>query len=274
VKKFLYQHFLKFCRVLVRLSWLYKPKHKDTLVGEYSICIVTYCRRFEKNFKPLIRQLSSLYPNSEIIVGVNGYYDQEVQSNYLEIFEQFISQYKNITWFSYDKGQSLSKMWNQCILRSSHKWTLVLNDDIILTKRFRKSVDNIILKNDTIHILNMSWSHFFISKSIISEIGWFDERLPGVGNEDWDYEIRAMLGGKKVEMIKTFAIFNLEVLTKDFSYSPVEKVINRKYSNSNWEFFNRKWSVVRDYEEGYITTRFPDLPYIRLNEGMETPLFY
>jgi len=269
MKKVLYN----FYQVLVRLSWLWKPKPGNKGISNYSICIVTYYKRFDKNLKPLIKQLISLYPGCEIIVGVNGYHNQTIQNKFLTRFKKFISNY-NITWFSYDTGQSISKMWNQCIQRSSNQWMLVLNDDILLAKSFRKAIDSIELNKNTIYVLNTSWSHFLISKEVISIVGWFDERFPGVGNEDWDYEIRAILGKTKIDMVKTRAIINLIVETKDFSYSPIEKVVNLKYSNSNWEFFKEKWSIQNNFKTGYLQTRFPQIPYVKLKPGMETPNFY
>lgn len=270
MKKTLYQLY----QLLICLSWIWKPRVVNNVKINYSICIVTYYKRFDTNLKPLIKQLNCLYPGCEIIVGVNGYHDQTVQDKYLKDFEYFISKYKNITWFSYNTGQSISKMWNQCIIRSSNQWMLVLNDDILLAKSFRKAIDSIELKNNTIHILNTSWSHFLISKKIISDVGWFDERFPGVGNEDWDYEIRARLSNKNIDMVKTRSIINLVVETKDFSFSSIEKVVNLKYSNSNWEFFKEKWSILNTEKEGYLHTRFAQIPYIKLKQGMDTPDFY
>lgn len=264
----------KLYEFLVKLSWSWKPIHKNNNKSNYSICIVTYCKRFDSNFKPLIRQLTSLYSNTEFIIGVNGYHDQEIQKNYLKKFKEFIGGYPNIIWFSFDSGQSISKMWNQCSQRSTNQWMIILNDDVLLAKSFRKSIDLIELKKNTIHILNTSWSHFLISKEVISNVGWFDERFPGVGNEDWDYEIRAILAKTNIDMVKTRSIINLVVKTKDFSYSASEKTVNKKYSSSNWDFFKNKWSIREDIEDGYLRTRFPQIPYVKLNTGMETPNFY
>ncbi len=259
----------------IKLTWLIKPNKNNLDVCSYSICIVTYCKRFDTNFKPLIKKLCTIYPTSEIIVGVNGYYDQNIQQDFLKEFTLFVSRYKNIKWFKYDYGQSLSKMWNQCIINSSNDKVLILNDDVLITKCFRKQLDNIDSKfNNCITILNGSWSHFFITKKIIDYVGWFDERLPGVGNEDWDYEIRSIIKNIPVLSISTNSIVNLVIITKDFSYSKNEITINTKYSNSNWEFFKSKWHISDTAEIGFTRTRFKEIPYVKLKDGMDTPNFY
>jgi len=259
--------------VYLKNSFFWK-KRESSRSSEYTICIVTYCKRFRNNLKPLVKALKKTHPNTEIIIGVNGYHNQQKQQRYIRRFDRFISQYQNIRWFSYVTGQSISKMWNNCILKASNNMLLVLNDDVLITPDFQKEIDQVELDHQSIKILNKSWSHFFLSKNIIQKVGWFDERFLGVGNEDCDYEFRAQMEGIETKSIQIDSIVNLVVKTRDFSFSKNEKVINEKYSHGNWEFFQSKWSVSKEIQDGFIPTRFSDIPYVKLNEGMETPNFY
>ena len=112
-----------------------------------------------------------------------------------------------------------------------------------------------------------------LNKSIIKKIGWFDERFPGIGYEDHDYEIRMALAGKQVEHYNIVGIKNERVLPKDWSYGDQHDVILTKYSGPNEKHYFSKWEFSDTEQEGFVYVRIIQ-GYAKQVEGMETPNFY
>ena len=249
------------------------PKAGGKPNDRYSIGIVTYIRRYEKFFKPLVDTLSRLFPDTEIVIAINGYYDQAEQEEYLRKITSFLEPHPNINPLVYREAQSLAKLWNQLIINSTCQKVLILNDDILVLPSFRKQLESCGILATNIGLLKKTWSHFLISKQIVSQIGWFDERFPGVGNEDEDYEARLALRQVPLPSFPLPALRNVVVKTKDFSYGKEMAVVNQKYTSENKRFFNSKWELVDEPKDGFVHVRILQKA-ARLRPGMETPDFY
>lgn len=259
---------------LVDFLWNILPKKNvSTSNNTYSIGIVTYINRYNTVFKPLIKKLCKLFPDTEIIVAINGYYDQEKQKLYLKNITTFLSKYSNIKTITYNEGQSLSKLWNQLIIHSQNQKIFIFNDDIKIAPYFRKNLEKSGVLKQEIGLLNNSWSHFLISKSITVKVGWFDERFPGVGNEDEDYETRLVLNNILVKMFPINGLKNLIIQTKDFSYGKNTETVNVKYVKRNKIFFDQKWEMTKEKRDDYVFVRLLGC-YLKLKDGMGTPNFY
>lgn len=215
---------------LIRKLWIFCPAPKEAQVSntDYSIGVVTYVGRYETFFKPLIGQLYKLFPDTEIIIAINGYYDRTKQAEYLTKISALLAQYANVKVITHTEPQSLSKLWNQLIIASKNPRTLIFNDDVLLLPSFRKHLENSGALALDVALLKTSWSHFVVAKRVIAMAGWFDERFPGVGNEDEDYESRLALLGEPVHCITLGGLKNISVKTKDFSYGKTVAVVNEK----------------------------------------------
>ena len=241
--------------------------------NEYSISVVTYINRYEKFFRPLIRSLCALFPDTEIIVTINGYYDRPRQMEYLKRVADLLDTYPNVSRVEHMEGQSLSKLWNQSLIESRNKKLFVFNDDLIILPSFRRHLEASGIIGEELALINRSWSHFLISKRIVSEVGWFDERFPGVGNEDEDFEARLVHAGLNVKSFTVQGLRNVVFKTRDFSYGKHTKTINVKYVRANKAFFDKKWELSDEKLGGSVFV--PILgQYARLREGMDTPNFY
>ena len=245
----------------------------DTKNATYSIGIVTYINRYEKLFKPLIKNLCKLFPDTEIVITINGYYDQEKQQKYLMEIKSLLDNYPNVKYIAYNEGQSLSKLWNQLVINSTNKKTFIFNDDVKIASYFRRDVEQSGILNTELGLLNWSWSHFLISKNIIQQVGWFDERFPGVGNEDEDYEARLVIDNILIESYPIEGLKNIIIQTKDFSYGKNTETVNIKYVRENKVVFDKKWDMLDEKKEGYVFVRLLG-KHMKLNAGMETPNFY
>ena len=107
----------------------------------YSIGIVTYEKRFEKYFIPLIDTIKKYRPQSEITVCINGGYKKEFNQEYLSKILRFISTYPSIYPQVFTKFTSLAKLWNRSILNSTNELVLVLNDDVEISEEFFHILD-------------------------------------------------------------------------------------------------------------------------------------
>ena len=237
-----------------KLRWkLVSKKHfnKIKFQQEFSIGVVTYVKRFDQFYKPLIVQLTKSFPGVEIIICVNGYYDLKVQEEFLKKILLFNSNFKNIKTIPFKNAQGLSKLWNLLVKNSSNKRTFILNDDLILKDTFSRNLINSNALNKDFTLINRSWSHFIIHKKIFEKVGDFDESFVGVGNEDEDYESRLVFCNINVFNIKINGLRNVSFPTKDFSYGKNTEVINKKYTSINQEVFNNKWIKSPIFQEGF-----------------------
>jgi hypothetical protein len=271
VLKYSYNFLWDICLLL----WKLKRERQGELItnNKYSIGIVTYVDRYDLFFKFLIKCISTIFPDTEIVIAINGYFDKDVQRKYLNDINQYLSTFKNVKIVEFVDPQSLSKLWNLLLINSSTPNILILNDDVKVLPWFRKSLESTGVLNEEIGLINQSWSHFYISKLLVKRIGWFDERFPGVGNEDEDYECRLVL---KDIIAKSFAVKGLKnvvYLTENFSYGNAHQVINKKYIKANKDFFNKKWHFSSAYEPSSKFVRILD-GYVALKQDMDTPNFY
>lgn len=273
--RFLKKYWSNLIWYFIDLMWVFKsnPTAKDVSNTQYSIGVVTYVNRYEIHFLPLIKRLVTVFPDTQIVIAVNGYYDAEVQKRYLKQITTLLAQYKNVDVITYDTGQSLSKLWNQLIIHSKTDKTLIFNDDIKIASSFRTQLENSGILNESCGLINASWSHFLMSKQIIKKNGWFDERFPGVGYEDQDYEIRLVLNGIMIKDYSIGGLKNLVFNTTDFSYGENIETDFGKYSSDNGKVFFKKWEVTQTKTTEFTWVRIIQA-YAKQIEGMETPDFY
>lgn len=244
----------------------------------YSIGIVTYLGRFTEYFIPLINRLVKMFPDIDIIVFINGHYDQVKQTEYLIQITSLLQHYPNIRYLTNLEHQSLSKGWNYLVLMSQTDRILILNDDIAFSGSFRKQLESSLASTAGFFALNESFSHFVIDKATIKKVGWFDERFLGVGNEDGDYMLRMSLAGVPVKSVRISSLHNYVAKQKNPGWGNFSKVSEGKYTAVNREFMIKKWSFKqfgakkKDYDAHVLWNNI--LLEASLNKGMTTPVFH
>ncbi len=149
-----------------------------------SIGITTFPRRFE-TFKKLVNEIRSK-TDSEIIVQVNQF-NKISDDIYRKEVLSFCSSINNVYVTIYPTFTSLSKMWNTIVINSSNDNILVLNDDVSISNpNFLEDVIKIKDSYNGLCVINNSWAHYLISKSLLDDLNYFDERLLAYGEEDGD----------------------------------------------------------------------------------------
>jgi hypothetical protein len=157
----------------------------------YSIVITTFDQRFEPFLVPLLNSIRTLRPEVEIIVMANGPAKGTFDGTYRAKLLQFLSSQKNCFPTIFPNFQSLAKLWNRGVLTASNECVLVLNDDLSIdvdtSPHFFDQLESILQREHHTFKMNGSFSHFIINKTELIKVGFFDERLLGIGEEDGDF---------------------------------------------------------------------------------------
>lgn len=157
----------------------------------YAIAITTFDKRFEEFLVPLITSIKQQRPDAEIIVTANGNCGAPFNENYRQALLAFLATQSNCFPVVFPTFQSLAKMWNRGILNASQEQVLVLNDDLRIPAGsddgFFDQLEQVLARQSGTFKINGSFSHYMIRKSDLIEVGFFDERLLGLGEEDGDF---------------------------------------------------------------------------------------
>lgn len=274
--RIIHHHLLEIKWSIINLIWLMirvKNKTRKPSSPSFTIGIGTYKERYQTFLIPLIERLTFVFPDTPIIIAVNGYHNHSVQKVYLKQIEKWVEAYQNVSLITFIEPQGLGKLWNQIIVNSPTDKVFLLNDDVNIAPNFKKQLFSCDILNSTFGIINKSYSHFMIDKTLIEHVGWFDERFPGIGYEDHDIEIRMVLADRKIDHFNIPSIKNEHVIPKDWSFNQEHGVILSKYSKPNEDHYFKKWEFSDTKKEGFTFVRITK-GYARLKEGMETPDFY
>jgi hypothetical protein len=186
---------------------------------EITICITTFKRRLPL-FKNLVDNIKKFYPDIEILVAINGEYKESVDNNYRKEILSYISSKKNVIPIMYTEFRSLAKLWNNLVIFSKTNYNLILNDDLSFDNgKLIECIQDVIEKTNLgLFTLNRSWSHFVVSKIELDKIGYFDERLLAIGEEDGDILWRYQ--EKYNKSVFTVNINGIKNLACDYDIAP------------------------------------------------------
>jgi hypothetical protein len=188
----------------------------------------------------LVQQIRAISDN-DIIIYVNGekhgLFDEEYRKKVLNLASKFSAIYPSF----FIETRGLAKMWNSIIISSPTEHVVLLNDDIkILNNNFNSVIESVINSQNFsgICLINGSFSHFIVGKTFIDNIGYFDERLLGFGEEDGDISYRCEKRGIKIGNLLLNGVINI---TSQVRHDHIQPGIG-KYSK-----FNRDWIFTNKY---------------------------
>lgn len=240
------------------------------LVGpaDISIGIATFEHRFDRYFVPLLARIREFAEN-EIVVAVNGEHEREFGEEYRRRALECMARHGRVFPLFFPRFRGLSKLWNSIIVHATGDYILMLNDDVMIEKPdFMQRVCSALRRNGgRTFLINRSWSHFLVSREEIDELGYFDERLLGIGEEDGDITWRYLHRyGREIPSVslKEFVNFAEETVR---TYKPVNI---RTHSGTKYSLFNRKFMFTEKYEPGPdgIKGMF-DEPFVSKDPGKE-----
>jgi hypothetical protein len=202
---------------------------------KYSIVITTFDRRFRSHLVPLLNDIAQHYASSpiEIIVTINGPHRSAFDQEYRKQVLIALSEHENVYPTMFPNFQALAKLWNRGILTAQNDLVLVLNDDLRMEPRFFELLEKEIAFHSRTFKINGSFSHYLAYKPEVIEVGFFDERLLGIGEEDGDFAWRYYKTyGKEVPSVDIPHVDNVQSEIADPGFT---KGI-RHYSKFNREF--------------------------------------
>jgi hypothetical protein len=157
----------------------------------YALVITTFDKRFEPFLVPLLTSIKAQRPTLEVIVAINGRAQALFSESYRQAVLAFLAQQTNTYPIVFPNFQSLAKLWNRGVLTATTPRVLVLNDYLKIGGEngdgFFDSLEKTLADTPTSFRINGSFSHFVINKEELIEVGFFDERLLGLGEEDGDF---------------------------------------------------------------------------------------
>lgn len=216
---------------------------------EVTIGITTFEARFDQYFVPLLLRIREYAGNEvEVIVAINGENKRPFGEDYRRKVLNFVAAQENVYPIVFPRFRGLSKLWNSIIIHATNNHVLMLNDDIMIERAgFLEDICSTIRRNEgRSFLINRSWSHFLANRDEIDELGYFDERLLGIGEEDGDMTWRYITQYQRE--IPSFKIRGFENYAEETgrAYKPVNI---QTHSGSKYSLFNRKFM----FEEKYTT---------------------
>jgi len=199
-----------------------------------TIGITTFSKRFEL-VSELIKQIRYINKTDKILLCINGEKDGDFDDNYREKILKLCISYPNVYPTFFIEIRGLSKMWNTLIVNSDKENILLLNDDLVITDRTIFDQINNHINSDKFNgftRINQSFSHFLVNKDVIDNLGYFDERLLGFGEEDGDIYYRCIKKGVNIVDINVNGFNNL---ISNIRHDEVKNGIG-KYSKFNRDF--------------------------------------
>jgi hypothetical protein len=241
----------------------------DVDPGRISIGITTFEARFERYFVPLLSKVKEVAPDSEVIVAINGEHRQPFGEEYRRRILEFIAMHRRVFPVVFPQFRGLSKLWNSIVIHASHDYVLMLNDDIMINGTgFLEDICSAIRKNQgRTFLVNRSWSHFLVSRQELDDIGYFDERLLGIGEEDGDMTWRYIQRhGNPIPSVRMKSFVNYAEETVN-SFKPVNI---QTHSGTKYSLFNRRFMFSEKYapDPGGIKGMF-DEPVVLKDPGRE-----
>jgi len=163
-----------------------------------AVVITTFEARQEECCLPLIASLRAGGCDWPVVVALNGNLSSSYSVPRRQSFLAKASSCGDTSFVTFRAFTSLSRMWNLAIQATAADIVVVLNDDVVInSSSVMQDLNRLVevAEAEGIVLGNNSFSHFCVSRPLMEQLRWFDERFVGVGEEDgdfaWRYERRA-----------------------------------------------------------------------------------
>jgi hypothetical protein len=215
-------------------------------MNNFDIGITTFSLRYDF-VESLVKSIRTLGVDNNIFLCINGEKDSNFSEEYRQKILSLCLNYKNVYPIFFVETRGLSKMWNTLLIHSTKDDLLILNDDIdIVSDNIFEVVSQHITTPDYfgLSIINNTFSFFVVNKKFIDELGYFDERLIGFGEEDGDIMYR--LKKQKEKSVFRLNVSGLDNIVSDIRHNDIKSGVG-KYSFYNRDYiFNQKYKCDGD----------------------------
>ena len=233
---------------------------------KFSIVLSSFFLNIDSSIRPIIDYLSNMKIENEVYLTLNLGFKNFDKTYLRKNIIKFLIPHDNIFISLNPNFTGLSKLWNRAISNCTHDWILVISDDICIQgdlKDFFEKIDLIIdLKKTDLILINDNFSCFLLNKKVFDNVGFFDERLIGMGEVDKDFLFKYFKFYKSSAKSLFFNQFKpLKITEYDFLNSDDIKLISEKnnnpYAGFNSEFLLKKYikskeGIMGPFSEKYI----------------------
>jgi hypothetical protein len=205
----------------------------ETTILPYSIGITTFSKRFDM-FKKTLLAIREYRKNIPILVAINGLNNTEFDETYRTSVLELIGTTNNVYPIFFPSFRGYAKLVNTLVIHSPTNLLLCLNDDVdILNESFFDTFESINSSITRMCKFNGSFSHACYTKDGMIDIGWLDERLLGIGEEDGDITYRYI--DKYNEAFPEYYLPGIHNIVSDVRDDNITPGVG-KYSRFNREF--------------------------------------
>jgi len=244
----------------------------------YSVTIQTFVHRFDNYFKPLLSSICKMRPDVDKVIFVNGQHKKDFDQTYRKDIMKFAADCPRTYLIMSPIVRGCSYMWNTCFNHTSTSYCLNLNDDVTLLDGFFDDYEAMLSHNKTLgdeaFRINYSFSHYSMYREDLFDVGYFDERLLGFGEEDGDWVWRWEVAKKRqMRVYGSNHIINHIDGAETNSENMVK--INGKYSkfNADW-IFNNKYQPDAPIDPNKSSAISLYGRPIQMRDGASTPTYY
>ena len=244
----------------------------------YSVTIQTFVHRFDNYFKPLMSSICKMRPDVDKVIFVNGQHKKDFDQSYRKDIMKFAADLPKTYIIMSPFFRGCSYMWNTCFNHTSTPYCLNLNDDVSLMNGFFDEYEQMLEHNsrmgDESFRINFSFSHFSLYRNDLFNVGYFDERLLGIGEEDGDWLWRWEVAKKK-----QMRVYRSDCLVNhvDMAETNVENMVKAsgKYSkfNADW-IFNHKYQPDAPFDSSKPSAISLYGRPIQMRDQATTPTYY
>lgn len=209
--------------------------------NNFDIGITTFSLRYDFVEK-LINKIRELEIDNNIYLVINGEKESEFDDDYRKKILSLCLVHKNVFPIFFVEVRGLSKLWNTLIIHSTKDNILIMNDDVeLINDNIFEVVSNHIETFDYFGLskINGTFSYFVINKELINNLGYFDERLLGFGEEDGDITYRLI--EKKNKDVYNLHVQGINNIVSNIRHNHIKPGVG-KYS-----LFNRKFIFESKY---------------------------
>lgn len=222
--------------------WGFMNMQQPKTKADLSVLIVTFKERAEY-VKDLVSRVRKTAGNDvDILIAVNGNNEELTDENYRQDMLQLCINTPKCYPIICPEFKSLPKLWNTLVLFSRTEYNFILCDDVGYDNK--STIDAILnyinTTGEEFFTINGGFSHFVLTKSMLHQLNYFDERLCGFGEEDGDIMHSYILTQRRsLPILRLSGIYNKALY--NIKNADIETHIDNK-PKFNREFFFVKYA--------------------------------
>ena len=204
------------------------------------IVVTTFEKRFFSSALPLIQQLRDAGIDYPIMVVINGNLDGNHNQDLRQKFISELAKFTNLGVVTNFQFSGISRHWNLGIQLLGTESVACFSDDLVVSHHFKNELESVYEAVKVAGLVTIEgFAAFVLTRDLIDEIGWFDERFLGFGEEDGDYVWRYIKRFEKdPPRFKSFSLVHQNLQSRGDEVAGISK----------YSLFNLAWRKTKYVE--------------------------